>query len=83
MTMEALLAELAGIVASVLREPVPADPAALAADFGAWDSHATVEIIFAVEDRFGFEMTPGQMESVTGLASLVEIVAGTAGVPTS
>jgi acyl carrier protein len=66
--------ELARIVAAVLREPVSADPPALAEQVGQWDSHATVEIIFAVEDRFGFEMTPEQMESVAGIASLVDIV---------
>lgn len=75
----ALIVEVARIVSTVLREPVAADPALLAADFARWDSHATVEIIFAIEDRFGFEMSPEQMERVAGLASLIDIVGATIG----
>lgn len=77
--LNALVEDVARIVSAVLRTPVAADPSVLAEQFGQWDSHATVEIIFAVEDRFGFEMTPEQMESVIGIASLVDIVAGAAG----
>jgi len=75
----ALIVEVARIVSTVLREPVAPDPALRAADFARWDSHATVEIIFAIEDRFGFEMSPEQMERVAGLASLIDIVGATIG----
>lgn len=42
---------------------------------GGWDSHATVQIIFAVEEAFGFQMTSAEMEAVTDLDSLAAIVA--------
>ncbi len=69
-----LFDEVAQIIGTVLREPPPQDAAALAEDFQRWDSHATVEIIFAIEDRFGFEMSPEQMEKVAGVSSLIDIV---------
>ena len=50
------------------------DEATMAADIPGWDSHATVEIIFAVEDHFGFEMSSEEMEAVVGVQSLIDII---------
>lgn len=75
-----LFEEVARIVASVLRQPAGIEPGSLADQVPGWDSHATVEIIFAVEDRFGFQMSAEQMESVTGIASLIDIVSRATGV---
>ncbi len=44
------------------------------ADVPRWDSHATVEIIFAVEDHFGFQMTSAEMERIDGVRALMDIL---------
>ncbi len=51
------------------------------ADVPRWDSHATVEIIFAVEDHFGFQMTSAEMERIDGVRALMEILTSRSGVP--
>jgi len=38
------------------------------------ESYATVEIIFAVEDSFGFRMTSAEMESTDAIPALLAII---------
>lgn len=69
---------LAGTVARIAGEILRCDPPpgleTGPADHPRWNSYATVEMIFAVEDRFGFQMTGAEMERIGSVADLVEIV---------
>lgn len=62
-------------VHSVLRDRPTLDACTRAADVPGWDSFATVEIIFALEARLGWQMTSTEMERVDGVASLLAIAA--------
>ncbi|MBV9840479.1 MAG: acyl carrier protein [Sphingomonadaceae bacterium] len=68
-----LVATVRSIVAATLGAADPPAADARAREVAGWDSHATVQIIFAIEDHFGFEMTGEEMESIDSVASIVAI----------
>ena len=72
---DVIVAEVQRIVFEAMEArggPRPSDPVDAAAT---WDSYALVEIIFAIEDHYGFEMTSAEMERISEVEDLVAIVA--------
>lgn len=66
---------IGGCIRQVLRTCQGVDASTLAVDVPGWDSFATVEIIFAVEERFGCRMSSEEMERIDGVQALLAIVA--------
>lgn len=58
----------------VLRDRPALGAHTLAAEVPGWDSFATVEIVFALETEFGWQMSSAEMERVDGVAALIAIV---------
>ncbi len=69
-----LMPKIRAIIASVIGQDQTIGLDTRMGDVAAWDSHATVQIIFATEDHFGFEMTSDDMESLDGVQSLVAVI---------
>ena len=67
--------ELVTIIRRVLNRDVELSMTTAAAEIAGWDSHATVEIIFEVEERYGFQMSNTEMEEVDGIPSLLRLIA--------
>ena len=61
-------------VHAVLRDQPVLGASTRAATVPGWDSFATVEIIFTLEARLGWQMSSAEMERVDGVASLLAIV---------
>lgn len=61
---------------TVLRDRPALDARTRAFEVPGWDSFATVEIIFALEAKLGWQMSSAEMERVEGVASLLAIVEG-------
>jgi acyl carrier protein len=59
---------------AVLRDRPALGAHTRAAEVPGWDSFATVEIIFTLEARLGWQMSSAEMECVDGVASLLAIV---------
>ena len=74
--MTAPLDVVLACIHAVLRDRPALGPRTRAAEVPGWDSFATVEIIFALEDRLGWQMSSAEMERVDGVAALVAIVEG-------
>jgi len=70
-----VFAELATIIRRVLNRDVELSLSTEAADVAGWDSHATVEIIFEIEERYGFQFSNNEMEEVDGIPNLLRLVA--------
>jgi len=70
-----VFAELATIIRRVLNRDVELSLSTEATDVAGWDSHATVEIIFEVEERYGFQFSNNEMEEVEGIPSLLRLIA--------
>ena len=71
---EEMLAGIRACIWRILPTKPDLDRHTLAADIPGWDSYATVEIIFAIEDLFGFRMTSAEMETADGIHALLAIV---------
>jgi len=70
-----VFAELATIIRRVLNRDVELSLSTEAADVAGWDSHATVEIIFEIEERYGFQFSNNEMEEVDAIPNLLRLVA--------
>ncbi len=71
--MSPLLEVVVACIHGVLRDRPALDGRTRAAEVPGWDSFATVEIIFALEARLGWQMSSAEMERVDGVASLLAI----------
>jgi acyl carrier protein len=79
MTDEMLWPRLDAVIVAVIGASAPIGPTTRAQDVPGWNSHATVEIILAVEEEFGFQMSSLDMETIDGAASLMAVVLNYAG----
>jgi acyl carrier protein len=71
-----ILAQISEIIADVLDQPdLKVTPTTTAADVEGWDSFNHINIILAIESRFGIKINTAEIEelhSVGELAALVE-----------
>jgi acyl carrier protein len=74
MTDEILWPRLEAMIVGVIGAAAPIGPTTRAQDVPGWNSHATVEIILAVEEAFDFQMSSLDMETIDGAASLMAVV---------
>jgi acyl carrier protein len=59
-----------------LRDDIELAPATSARDVPDWDSFKQIEIIIAVEERFGVKFRTREMDSLNNVGDLVRLVAG-------
>lgn len=59
-----------------LRDDLSLTPALSAKDIPDWDSFKQIEIIIAVEERFGVKFRTREMDSLNNVGDLVQLIAG-------
>lgn len=74
--MDGALNIVVACIHTVLRDRPALGARTRASEVPGWDSFATVEIIFALEARLGWQMSSAEMECVDSVASLLAIVEG-------
>ncbi len=75
MNHEEILAQVRDIIADVLDEPdLKIDASTTAADVDSWDSFNHINIVVAVESRFGIKINTAEIEEVRNVGELVELV---------
>lgn len=57
-----------------LRDELVLDPAWTAADVEGWDSFKHIEIIMAVEERFGVKMTTRELDNLRSVGDLIGLM---------
>ena len=75
MTEEAALAALAPLFEEVFGEPVALTPELTADDVEGWDSTRMIELIIAVEARFGLKLTTREVDGLATVGDLAGLVA--------
>ncbi|KTS37517.1 hypothetical protein NS228_19025 [Methylobacterium indicum] len=75
MTEDAALAALAPLFEEVFGEPVPLTPALTAEDVEGWDSTRMIELVIAVEARFGIKLTTREVDGLASVGDLAALIA--------
>lgn len=75
MTEDAALAALAPLFEDVFGEPVPLSPGLTAEDVEGWDSTRMIELIIAVEARFGIKLTTREVDGLGRVGDLAAVIA--------
>ena len=76
MTEPEIYAALTAIFRDVfLRDDIALTPTLCAKDVPDWDSFKQIEIIIAVEERFGLKFRTREMDSLNEVSDLVRLVA--------
>jgi acyl carrier protein len=72
---EQILAGVREIIGDVLDQPdIEINPATTAADVEGWDSFNHINIVVAVESRFGVKFNTAEIEEVHNVGELVALV---------
>ena len=74
-----ILAGLGEIFAEVFGREVALSPALTAKDVAGWDSFKQIEIVMAVEERWGMRFSTRELDGLRCVGDLVAVVAGKAG----
>lgn len=75
MNHDEILAQLNAIIADVLDQPdLKVSPMTTAADVEGWDSFNHINIILAVESRFGIKINTAEIEELHSVGTLVALV---------
>lgn len=75
MDQQAILEQVREIIADVLDRPdVKIEPGTTAADVEGWDSFNHINIVVAVESRFGIKINTAEIEDVRNVGELIEVV---------
>jgi acyl carrier protein len=70
-----ILEQVRAIIADVLDQPdVKIDAGTTASDVEGWDSFNHINIVVAVEARFGIKINTAEIEDVRNVGELVEVV---------
>ncbi|HWD57462.1 MAG TPA: acyl carrier protein [Stellaceae bacterium] len=76
MTEPEIYAALGGIFSDVfLRDDIPLGPELSAMQVPDWDSFKQIEIIIAVETRFGVKFRTREMDGLNNVGDLVRLIA--------
>lgn len=76
MEEDQILAQVREIIADVLDQPdAQIDAATTAADVEGWDSFNHINIVVAVESRFGIKVNTAEIEDLRNVGELVALVA--------
>ncbi|KMO32800.1 hypothetical protein VQ03_25930 [Methylobacterium tarhaniae] len=75
MTEDSALAALAPLFEEVFGEPVPLTPDLTAEEVEGWDSTRMIELIVAVEARFGIKLTTREVDHLHSVGDLAAIIA--------
>ncbi|MEE8629488.1 MULTISPECIES: acyl carrier protein [Methylobacterium] len=75
MTEDAALAALALLFEDVFGEPVPLSPGLTAEDVEGWDSTRMIELVIAVEARFGIKLTTREVDGLGSVGDLAAVIA--------
>lgn len=75
MTEESALAALAPLFEEVFGEPVPLTPDLTAEDVEGWDSTRMIELVIAVEARFGIKLTTREVDGLHSVGDLAAVIA--------
>ena len=77
MTHAQILEQVSEIVADTIGlESLVLTPASTAADVEGWDSLANVQIIVAIEKRFGIRFRTGEIATIKNVGELIARIAG-------
>jgi acyl carrier protein len=57
-----------------MRDDIVLTPETTAAGVDGWDSYKQVEIIIAIEERYGFKMTTAEIDGLASVGDLVELI---------
>ncbi|MEJ1964030.1 MAG: acyl carrier protein [Gammaproteobacteria bacterium] len=75
MSPEDILSQVREIIGDVLDQPdVQVNLDSTAADVDGWDSFAHINIVVAVEARFGIKINTAEIEEIHNVGELVELV---------
>lgn len=75
MTEDGAMAALAPLFEEVFGEPVWLNPALSADDVEGWDSTRMIELVIAVEARFGIKLTTREVDGLATVGDLAALVA--------
>lgn len=78
MNREEILSRVVKIVADVLQAS-PDSVAASPSKSGDWESVQALSIALSIEEAFGLELQPEEMERMTSVGAIAEVVAGRLG----
>jgi len=74
-----ILAGLGEIFAEVFGREVALSPALTAKDVAGWDSFKQIEIVMAVEERWGMRFSTRELDGLRCVGDLVAVLAGKVG----
>ena len=74
-----ILAGLGEIFAEVFGREVALSPALTAKDVAGWDSFKQIEIVMAVEERWGMRFSTRELDGLRCVGDLVAVVVGKVG----
>jgi acyl carrier protein len=63
-----------------IRDDIVLTAETIAADVEGWDSYKQVEIIIATEDKYGIKMTTREIDNLTSIGDLVQLIEAKAGI---
>jgi acyl carrier protein len=70
-----LVARVAGIAADVFgEEPDSVQPNTTPTDLDSWDSFAQLNLVMALEDEFGIQFAPDDLEAMSSIAAIAALV---------
>ena len=75
MTEDTALAALAPLFEDVFGEPVPLSADLTAEEVEGWDSTRMIELIVAVEARFGIKLTTREVDGLRSVGDLAALIA--------
>lgn len=75
MTEDSALASLAPVFEEVFGEPIALSPDLTAEDVEGWDSTRMIELIVAVEARFGIKLTTREVDGLRSVGDLSGVIA--------
>jgi acyl carrier protein len=74
MSTQDVLATIGSIIAEKFDHTAPVTPDTVAGDVEGWDSVANVELLIAIEERFGVRLTTGETADLPNVGALAEAV---------
>jgi acyl carrier protein len=78
--MDEIYAILTAVFAEVFGRKIVVFPGLSARDVAGWDSFKQIDIILAVEGRFGVEFTTAELDSLRNVGDLAAVLAARLGV---